>query len=140
MCSPILAVRFNLFVLLALALDLGVFHRKAHKIGFADFFFQAEDGIRALYVTGVQTCALPICSPAGKCFQLSGGFAASAPLLPIKAVVIPAAVMVLMTDLLVVMIFSLPIDRETWSPTTVRRRSEERRVGKESSTKRTPHH
>src|SRR5690349_24475053 len=25
------------------------------------FFFQAEDGIRALYVTGVQTCALPIC-------------------------------------------------------------------------------
>src|SRR5690349_22104018 len=26
------------------------------------FFFQAEDGIRDLYVTGVQTCALPICS------------------------------------------------------------------------------
>src|SRR6266403_4619508 len=24
------------------------------------FFFQAEDGIRSLYVTGVQTCALPI--------------------------------------------------------------------------------
>src|SRR5690349_23288564 len=24
------------------------------------FFFQAEDGIRVLYVTGVQTCALPI--------------------------------------------------------------------------------
>src|SRR5690349_21930218 len=33
------------------------------------FFFQAEDGIRDLYVTGVQTCALPILatgpSPAG---------------------------------------------------------------------------
>src|SRR5690349_24874521 len=28
----------------------------AHSI----FFFQAEDGIRDLYVTGVQTCALPI--------------------------------------------------------------------------------
>src|SRR6266496_2126173 len=27
------------------------------------FFFQAEDGIRALYVTGVQTCALPIWQP-----------------------------------------------------------------------------
>src|SRR2546430_4019356 len=27
------------------------------------FFFQAEDGIRDLTVTGVQTCALPICSP-----------------------------------------------------------------------------
>src|SRR5204862_4730514 len=26
----------------------------------ASIFFQAEDGIRALYVTGVQTCALPI--------------------------------------------------------------------------------
>src|SRR2546430_3434587 len=29
------------------------------------FFFQAEDGIRDLTVTGVQTCALPIfCAPA----------------------------------------------------------------------------
>src|SRR5216683_4612548 len=31
------------------------------------FFFQAEDGIRDLIVTGVQTCALPISlSPAGR--------------------------------------------------------------------------
>jgi len=27
---------------------------------FVSFFFQAEDGIRDLIVTGVQTCALPI--------------------------------------------------------------------------------
>src|SRR5690606_39615968 len=27
------------------------------------FFFQAEDGIRAFHVTGVQTCALPISAP-----------------------------------------------------------------------------
>ena len=27
------------------------------------FFFQAEDGIRGSPVTGVQTCALPICDP-----------------------------------------------------------------------------
>src|SRR5438093_5313882 len=27
------------------------------------FFFQAEDGIRGWSVTGVQTCALPICTP-----------------------------------------------------------------------------
>src|SRR5436309_2484707 len=27
----------------------------------ATFFFQAEDGIRDFHVTGVQTCALPIC-------------------------------------------------------------------------------
>jgi tellurite resistance protein TerC len=32
MGTPLLWVNFNLFVLLALALDLGVFHRKAHKI------------------------------------------------------------------------------------------------------------
>src|SRR3712207_8971949 len=28
---------------------------------FCFFFFQAEDGIRDIGVTGVQTCALPIC-------------------------------------------------------------------------------
>src|SRR5438874_12426740 len=33
-------------------------YRAALSLGF--FFFQAEDGIRDLYVTGVQTCALPI--------------------------------------------------------------------------------
>src|SRR5437667_5731818 len=31
-----------------------------------DFFFQAEDGIRDRDVTGVQTCALPICRRAFK--------------------------------------------------------------------------
>src|SRR5690349_4899194 len=30
------------------------------SLTFIFFFFQAEDGIRDLYVTGVQTCALPI--------------------------------------------------------------------------------
>src|SRR2546430_13601443 len=30
------------------------------------FFFQAEDGIRDLTVTGVQTCALPICKVAAE--------------------------------------------------------------------------
>src|SRR6266853_1682661 len=30
------------------------------------FFFQAEDGIRDLTVTGVQTCALPISPPAAR--------------------------------------------------------------------------
>src|SRR5690606_40599849 len=29
---------------------------------FRFFFFQAEDGIRDFHVTGVQTCALPICA------------------------------------------------------------------------------
>src|SRR6266576_5514886 len=30
------------------------------RFSFVFFVFQAEDGIRDLYVTGVQTCALPI--------------------------------------------------------------------------------
>src|SRR2546430_10856022 len=34
-------------------------HRTYSSLCF--FFFQAEDGIRDLTVTGVQTCALPIC-------------------------------------------------------------------------------
>ena len=33
--------------------------KKEEEVG--DFFFQAEDGIRDRDVTGVQTCALPIC-------------------------------------------------------------------------------
>src|SRR6266853_1153652 len=35
------------------------------NVFFFFFFFQAEDGIRDLTVTGVQTCALPICSRGG---------------------------------------------------------------------------
>src|SRR2546430_6992009 len=34
--------------------------RIAARTKASDFFFQAEDGIRDLTVTGVQTCALPI--------------------------------------------------------------------------------
>src|SRR5690606_41102821 len=40
------------------------------------FFFQAEDGIRDLHVTGVQTCALPIChlrGPLQALVRLMGG-------------------------------------------------------------------
>jgi tellurite resistance protein TerC len=39
MGSPLLWVGFNLFVLFALALDLGVFHRRAHKIRFREAAF-----------------------------------------------------------------------------------------------------
>src|SRR2546430_10331981 len=34
------------------------------------FFFQAEDGIRDLTVTGVQTCALPILVRRWSCFSM----------------------------------------------------------------------
>src|SRR5690349_22928310 len=37
-----------------------VFRIYVNLLFFFFFFFQAEDGIRDLYVTGVQTCALPI--------------------------------------------------------------------------------
>src|SRR2546421_2125984 len=44
------------------------------KVYLCFFFFQAEDGIRDLIVTGVQTCALPIC----KALRVFGdGFQAS---------------------------------------------------------------
>src|SRR5215469_14476045 len=40
------------------------------------FFFQAEDGIRYLYVTGVQTCALPISQVVAQACLLFDEFAA----------------------------------------------------------------
>src|SRR5690554_1062030 len=42
------------------ALDLGGQVKRTHG-GAVYFLFQAEDGIRDADVTGVQTCALPIC-------------------------------------------------------------------------------
>src|SRR5690349_21711849 len=39
-----------------------------------DFFFQAEDGIRDLYVTGVHTCALPISIDIVPAFYADAGF------------------------------------------------------------------
>src|SRR5256886_13419570 len=35
--------------------------------GYYFFFFQAEDGIRDLTVTGVQTCALPLAASPARC-------------------------------------------------------------------------
>src|SRR5438874_1878472 len=49
---PLLVMRSNLWA-------------SGYDVDGTDFFFQAEDGIRVLYVTGVQTCALPI-SPAAR--------------------------------------------------------------------------
>src|SRR5256885_10182793 len=39
------------------------------------FFFQAEDGIRDYKVTGVQTCALPICVPGYETYEWNAIFA-----------------------------------------------------------------
>src|SRR5690606_40429726 len=54
-------------------------------------FFQAQDGIRVFHVTGVQTCALPICfKPGGSGSQrqpaaASGSQGVSAPPAPTRA-------------------------------------------------------
>src|SRR2546430_11150443 len=77
------------------------------------FFFQAEDGIRDLTVTGVQTCALPI-SVATSVFP-SGDTASPT-----------------MTWLV-----SPP---GTSTMPTCSRRSEERRVGKECRSRWSPYH
>src|SRR5437773_7453897 len=42
------------------------------------FFFQAEDGIRDRDVTGVQTCALPICAALDEAARLESSRAAAA--------------------------------------------------------------
>ena len=40
--------------------DRGCYCVLESSVGLYFFFFQAEDGIRDIGVTGVQTCALPI--------------------------------------------------------------------------------
>src|SRR5688572_31998870 len=89
------------------------------------FFFQAEDGIRDLTVTGVQTCALPISSgrPQGESQRL--GFHATGP----RTESGPA------------------LAREASRRSTRLRmsggrlsRSEERRVGKECRSRWSPYH
>src|SRR2546429_7403365 len=44
------------------ALELPVSDYTIYVVMVFFFFFQAEDGIRDVAVTGVQTCALPICN------------------------------------------------------------------------------
>src|SRR5256886_5735977 len=50
--------------------------RERRVIDLFFFFFQAEDGIRDLTVTGVQTCALPISAFAGRARCADRAFAA----------------------------------------------------------------
>src|SRR5205085_9490139 len=79
------------------------------------FFFQAEDGIRDLTVTGVQTCALPI---SRRAVAAVISRAAARPSSPVHALAQP---------LLTTIARATPPERDRCS----RERSEERRVGKE---------
>src|SRR5437773_8906259 len=79
------------------------------------FFFQAEDGIRDRDVTGVQTCALPICVSANL----------------VTAQKRKHAVALVKTGTTVSL---------AHNPLTERARSEERRVGKECRSRWAPYH
>src|SRR2546430_5522941 len=76
------------------------------------FFFQAEDGIRDLTVTGVQTCALPILCMSAELHRLHA---------PVLGPDHHGA-------------------RNLVVPTLLARRSEERRVGKECRSRWSPYH
>src|SRR2546429_4878456 len=57
--SALMLVLVSFLCLLIFIYSLGYMHEEDGKPRYY-FFFQAEDGIRDVAVTGVQTCALPI--------------------------------------------------------------------------------
>src|SRR5256886_11095480 len=94
------------------------------------FFFQAEDGIRDLTVTGVQTCALPI-SSLERALDVDAGE--------------PLAVAQLEVQRPHPLVSGLSFRDETpialrGRPRDLRPRSEERRVGKECRSRWSPYH
>src|SRR2546430_281721 len=91
------------------------------------FFFQAEDGIRDLTVTGVQTCALPIST--SRRSLSNSGCSPTIYMDPSKAEPPPPAV---------TSQEATPTDAAT--PETAPQRSEERRVGKECRSRWSPYH
>src|SRR2546422_6999525 len=95
------------------------------------FFFQAEDGIRDVAVTGVQTCALPICRPlAGQdtiCTGVLTNSGSSSSSSTVQAVIRVAPAV------------PFPVgERLTYNAKYGR--SEERRVGKECRSRWSPYH
>src|SRR2546422_1208163 len=96
------------------------------------FFFQAEDGIRDVAVTGVQTCALPISVHAGPTGPLVGYLIGGAIVDPGTGAV-PAINVSVVVDGEVRSVWRREADVMTW-------RSEERRVGKECRSRWSPYH
>src|SRR5256886_7735443 len=95
------------------------------------FFFQAEDGIRDLTVTGVQTCALPILLGANALmsapFEGTNNLLAGTGVEDVPEIRTIAAAPGVDVTLLV-------------RPAQDRLRSEERRVGKECRSRWSPYH
>src|SRR3712207_8088407 len=96
------------------------------------FFFQAEDGIRDIGVTGVQTCALPICDGGGLAHKirrfsprpLAVRFLASLPRFPLEEATTHKE-------------HHAALRNRIHRPPG---RSEERRVGKECRSRWSPYH
>src|SRR3712207_8852941 len=91
------------------------------------FFFQAEDGIRDIGVTGVQTCALPILRTLGCSRSYSRAVATFGSKPRECSQVMPRSSVT----------FS---ERETTGLPPFSGRSEERRVGKECRSRWSPYH
>src|SRR3712207_7495912 len=93
------------------------------------FFFQAEDGIRDIGVTGVQTCALPIWAVFSDGTEADVDVVGADPLSDLAVVRARAAT---------------PSPAEMGDAATLRVgqlvRSEERRVGKEGRSRWSPYH
>src|SRR2546427_4719988 len=97
---------------------------------FVFFFFQAEDGIRDLTVTGVQTCALPISlEPAELLGSQEGGLRVERGLAirRVRAAIAP-------------LVDHEHLERRAVRERAVDPRSEERRVGKECRSRWSPYH
>src|SRR2546430_4455157 len=95
------------------------------------FFFQAEDGIRDLTVTGVQTCALPILKKILGGLLLAFAFAlpqAYAGLVPTERERVKA------------LIERPEVAQQMEKMGIPAKRSEERRVGKECRSRWSPYH
>src|SRR2546427_6875627 len=91
------------------------------------FFFQAEDGIRDLTVTGVQTCALPIWQRVGSFFS------STSPCVKVNAARHNSQARTSNTG--------LPLSKRVGrSRSAGSYRSEERRVGKECRSRWSPYH
>src|SRR5947208_7773192 len=108
------------------------------SIFFFFFFFQAEDGIRDDLVTGVQTCALPISASAGSSPPAPGCRAAPPRRRGSPTGTAPAARVRGREP-----VGQLPAPHPRHDHVRhqqVHPRSEERRVGKECRSRRTPHH
>src|SRR5205823_9306651 len=98
--------------------------------------FQAEDGIRDKLVTGVQTCALPILLGLLVVRAAAGLLAPGEPI-PVDAF----QVLVLLPSIgaflgILTALFGTPASAPAARPAFSRRRSEERRVGKECRSRR----